>query len=165
MRKLSLSALALLAIALPSAAAAQDNATMNVTANVLGPINVAVDRALDFGDVLPGVAYDIPSSDVGSAGIFAITGNGGSEVDLEFTTLPAELSDGTNTMTITWSAGYGSSIGAQDAAFTPASGATTALSGVGELFVFLGGAFTPAVDQATGAYDADVTLTVTYTGN
>lgn len=166
MRKLSLSALAVLALALPGAAAAQDNATMTVTANVLGPINVAVQQVLDFGDVLPGVPQDIPSTDVANSGIFAVTGNAGSEVDVAFTTLPAVLDDGgLNTMTVTWSAGYGDLATAQGTAFTAGSGATTTLTGAGELFVFLGGSFTPAVDQATGAYTADVTLTVSYTGN
>lgn len=164
MRKLALTALAAAVVALPGAVSAQDNATMTVTATVLGPINVAVDQALDFGDVLPGVTYSVLSSDVGSAGRFAITGNGTSEVDLDLGVLPAALSDGTNDIAITWNAGFGATATAQDGSFVPASGATTNLVG-GALWVFLGGEITPAVDQAPGAYDADVTLTVTYTGS
>lgn len=163
MRKLALTALAAAALALPGTVSAQD-ATMTVTANVLAPLTVAVGQDLDFGDVLPGVTQTILSSTTGTAGRFDITGSGAAEVDLSFTTLPTDLSDGTNTMAITWNAGYGLTTTLQDAAFTPASGATTNLSG-GNLFVFLGGEFTPAVDQVAGAYTADVTLTVSYTGN
>jgi hypothetical protein len=166
MRKLSLAALAVLALALPGTVAAQNpQATMTVTATVLSPLTVSVGQTLDFGDVLPGIAQSIASGDA-NAGRFEITGNPGSEVQLTFTALPANLTDGGNSMAITWSAGYGVASTSQDGTFTPAAGTAQYLEGAtGNLFVFLGGAFTPATNQPAGTYTADVTLQVSYTGS
>lgn len=167
MRKLALTALAAAVVALPNAVSAQgpnQNATMTVNAQVLGPLDVTVAQALDFGSVLPGVTYTVNSDDVANAGIFAVTGAGAAQVELDFGTLPANLSDGTNTIPVTWNAGYGAAATAQDNSFAPAAGATTGLVS-NQLFVFLGGEITPAPNQVAGNYDADVTLTVSYTGN
>jgi len=163
MRKLSFFTIAVFAFALPGIAAAQD-ATMTVTATVLSPLTVSVGPTLEFGDVLPGIAQSIASGDA-NAGRFDITGNPGSEVQLTFTALPANLTDGGNSIAITWSAGYGTATGTQAATFAPATGTAQNLDVTsGNLYVFLGGSFTPATTQPAGNYTADVTLEVTYTG-
>jgi hypothetical protein len=50
-------------------------------------------------------------------------------------------------------------------AFAPAGGATTNLSGVGELYVFLGGTVDATAQFIAGTYTGTVTLTAAYTGN
>jgi hypothetical protein len=49
--------------------------------------------------------------------------------------------------------------------FTPSAGATTNLSGIGELYVFLGGQVDATSQFTAGTYNGTVTLTASYTGN
>ncbi|MDT8342051.1 MAG: DUF4402 domain-containing protein [Longimicrobiales bacterium] len=157
-------ALALVAIAAPGALAAQANANIQATANVLTPLTVTAGNPLAFGDVFPGVAKTIAPVDAG-VGSFGIVGETGAEVTLNFGTLPTQLSSGANTLPISFpsgSAAHGD--GAADVTFDPNSVETTNLIGTA-LSVFIGGTVTPAVAQPAGAYSGNITLTVAYTGN
>lgn len=167
MRNRLLLAFAAAAIALPSAAAAQNSATIEATATVLDPITVAFVQDLAFGEVIPGFPLTVAPADA-NAGQFQISGGSTAEVDLDFGTLITALDGpGAATLPITFGAadaGFGATAATVDGTFDPNVG-TTANLVTGNLFVFLGGTVTPGAVQTPGAYSGDVTLTVTYTGN
>jgi hypothetical protein len=161
--------LAAVVVLLVPAAAFAVTGTIQATANVLTPLSVSTDlRPLDFGDVFPGVNKSIGFGD-GTSGKWQIAGESGAEVQMTFT-LPANLSDGTNNLPI--------SFGATDAAyfdsdavgsavpFDPNGGSTEFLNGTsGDGFVWLGGTVAPGPGQPAGGYSATVSLDVVYTGN
>lgn len=166
MRNPILWAVAAALLVLPIAAAAQASGTVTATANVLQPLSVTGTRTLTFGSVLPGVARTVPPTDVNS-GMFDISGEGTSEVDIDFT-LPTVLDHTTSSETI------GISFGANSAAWATGSGGpfpfdpntgTTQNLDAGAMIVFIGGTVDPAFDQVAGTYENTVTMTVAYTGN
>ncbi|RKZ14163.1 hypothetical protein DRQ53_12195 [bacterium] len=167
MKKLAVLAV-IAAMVLPTAAFAVTG-TIQATANVLTPLSVSTDlRALDFGDVFPGVNKSIAFGDA-TSGKWQIIGATSAEVQMSFT-LPLNLINGVNTMPISFSAtdaayfdadAVGSAV-----AFDPSAGSTDNLNGgTGEGFVWLGGTVAPAANQVAGAYAATVSLDVVYTGN
>lgn len=161
-------AVAVLGWVLPSPAWAQNSADITAQANVLTPLTVTGQANLDFGNVFPGVNKTVAITDA-TAGRWLVQGEGGAEVTLAFT-LPANLSDGANTLPISFgagSAGYNTTNNPGAATtFDPAAGATANLGvAPAELYVWIGGTVTPAVSQPAGLYTGTITLTVNYTGN
>jgi hypothetical protein len=152
-----------------SVAQAQPNfADITASATVLSPLTVSWASDLDFGNVFPGVAAAVAITD-GGAGGWTVAGATGAEVTLTFT-LPANLVSGGNNLPIAFAAGDAGHNTANDpttaTTFDPAGVETTNLSGgaPGELWVWIGGTVTPAVNQPAGLYQNTVTLTVDYTG-
>jgi len=150
---------------------AQPEASITATATVLSPLTISGDQNLNFGDVLPGVNSSVDkTTDAGTnAGKFSISGNPSSEINLAFTALPSTLSDGSNTLSISFSstdAGHtANSDGSSQTAFDPSSSTTATLSTGGNLYVFLGGTVQPTHTQTAGTYTGTVTLQIYYTGN
>jgi hypothetical protein len=167
MKKLAV--LAVVAAMIVPTAAFAVTGTIQATANVLTPLTVSTDlRALDFGDVFPGVNKSI-AYDAATSGKWDIAGALGAEIQLTFT-LPANLSDGTNNLPISFAAGdaayFGTDVVGSAVAFDPAAGSTENLDGgAGTGFVWLGGTVAPTPAQPAGGYSATVTLDVVYTGN
>ncbi len=167
MKKLAVLAV-IAAMVLPTAAFAVTG-TIQATANVLTPLSVSTDlRALDFGDVFPGVNKSIAIADA-TSGKWQITGATSAEVQMSFT-LPVNLINGVNTLPISFNATdaayYTADAVGFAVAFDPAAGSTDNLNGAsGEGFVWLGGTVAPAVNQVAGSYAATVSLDVVYTGN
>src|SRR5213080_5610787 len=83
---------------------AQNNASMNVTANVFRPITVSADRNLVFGNVFPGQGPQGMALASPAAGHFAITGEPSASVSMSFVVSP--LSQGANTLPLTLNATY-----------------------------------------------------------
>lgn len=141
-----------------------DNDNINASADVIAAISVTGDNDLTFGDVSPGVNKTVAPNDA-TAGLFTVSGGADASVELQFSTLPSTLSDGTNTLPISYNANFGDTYNAAND-FTPSEG--TAFSGSptipsdGDMNVFLGGTVTPAGTQAAGNYSATITLTATY---
>lgn len=167
MKKFALLAV-IVAMVLPVTAFAVTG-TVQATANVLTPLSVTTDlRALDFGDVFPGLNKSVAFAD-GTSGKWQIAGEAGKEVQMDFT-LPSSLDNGGILMPISFGATdagfFASDAPGSAAAFDPNSGATGFLDGgTGDGFVWLGGTVAPAANQAAGTYSATVTLDVIYTGN
>ena len=158
---------AVLALALVAAGAvtaqAQNNATMNVTANVFRPITVAADRQLVFRNVFPGQGAQGMALASPAAGHFSIAGEPSASVSMSFVVSP--LSQGANTLPLTLNATYntidnpaGSSLGA----FASSTAATLSGGALGQLFVYVIGTVTPAANQVPGNYTGTVQLTVIY---
>jgi hypothetical protein len=162
-----------------------DNANVLGKALVLQGIDVTGITPLDFGWVSPGLAKTIDLENVAtggqvgegtqSTGVFTVSAAAGSNVQLQFTTLPVHLSYLTNQLSIgDYAAGYHTA--------NPFTGGTTFTAATGTqvadgsfptnpiglepavnlIYVFIGATVTPITEQASGAYEANITLTATY---
>jgi len=152
---------------------AQESATISATATVLPSMSVTGDNDLIFGTVLPDVDKSVDKATSGFAGAFHIQGNNGSEVTVDFV-LPTDLhtSDSSSTMTIVFTdtdASYDDETGGGQSSpagvIDPRGLTTLNLGASGAMDIWLGGTVRPSITQTGGNYAADVTLTVTYTGN
>lgn len=171
---------------------ATDNAT--ATANVVSTISVTKAQDLNFGQVSVGVdkSVDIDGTATStgtvtsSAGVtvgrFKVYAEAGSNVGLQFTTLPTTLAGpSAATMSIKYVedhagvaknfAGYGTAENAGGATRFDPNSATTVGSGTfptnsldskNGIYVFLGGTVEPQGTQTPGSYTANITLTATY---
>lgn len=163
-RQLYLSALGVaLALAAGSAVGHAQSASANISATVYQPITITKNNDLLFGNVFPGVNSTVPVT--GSAAKFTLAGQASANVDLSFT-LPTNLTNGGNNLPIaTWTGYYNTaaSPSAGGTAFTPSASATSsAFSGGGALFVYVGATVQPAGNQAAGTYSGTLTLNAAY---
>jgi len=156
---MGLVALTLVAV---NVAAAQNSASLNVTANVQQPITVVAAANLDFGNVFPGVNKSVAVTDA-AAGRFNVLGQASAPISLTFV-LPTNLSAGANLLPIAnWTGNHNTSASPAGTGFTPSAAATAAtLSASGQLFVYLGAQVTPAISQVAGNYTGTVQMTVVY---
>jgi hypothetical protein len=155
-----------LALAAPSPVSAQQSASILAQATVQTPLTVTGVSNLDFGNVFPGVNSTVLLTDAG-AGHFQIAGVLNAEIDLSFSSLPATLVSGGNSMPIAYTGGWNTAANPGTAtAFTPSVGLIERLdAATGELHVYLGGTLTIAGNQPAGLYQATITLDAAYTGN
>ena len=162
----------------PAFAQAQDVAVGQATANVLAVLAVSSTHDIVFTDVMQGVPKTADKTVIADAGVFQITGEGGSEISM-FLELPDYLWNTTNTDRLvivfadtdcdidTTAAGTPAAHGGgaivdqspYNLPDTPLGGADNILQ------LFLGATVLPTVDQRTGSYSADLVLTVAYTGS
>lgn len=140
---------------------AQVDGTINANATVLESITVDNINDLEFGDVEIGNSSEVLPT-AANAGQFNISGTDGRDVSFSFTTLPTELTDGSNTITITFGASSAQwDNGDSSAAFDPNSDApSTSLFG-GDVDVFIGGEV-DATGAEAGDYTGSITLTAEY---
>jgi hypothetical protein len=162
-------------------AQSSDNANITGKATVLQGINVTGVTDLDFGWVSPGLTKtigltnDASGGQVGkgteTSGVFTVSAAAGSNVNIQFTTLPANLSDGTNNLAISaYTAGYGTATPFAGTTFTPATSTqvstglfpTNTIGIENAIYVFVGATVTPTPTQAAGNYTGTITLTATY---
>ena len=173
--KIGFLCLALAVWLIPFAASAQEVAVGQATATVQAVLAVTSVQDLNFGNVLQGVPSSADIDVVAEAADFSVTGSGGAEVAL-YLQLPEYLWNSTNTdrMQISFSSTdceIDANIGTAATKVAPVvadpfSLPATALHATNNiLHVYLAGSVFPAVDQAVGAYTADIVLTAAYTGN
>jgi hypothetical protein len=162
--------LALVALAVPTAAFAQTSSSIQAVVNVASQIGVSGENNLDFGIGVPGSTRTVLLEDV-TAGKWAILGVVGAEVTLDLT-VPADLpvvgSVVAAAITPTFNAGYSSTDVATGATpwVSPFVTATEDLdAATGQFFVWIAGDLTIPDPQAPGNYQALITLDVAYTGN
>jgi hypothetical protein len=163
--KLSLTVVALLALGATAAQAQGVSNTIVATATVQTPLTVTGTTTLDFGNVFPGVAKTIAPSAV-TAGKFTVGGQANAEVNMVVAPPTDLVGPGGALLAIgSWLGGYdtdntqGSQTGLTLAGTTDRLDATT-----GALYVWLGATVTPTAGQVAGTYNANVQLTVAYTG-
>jgi Domain of unknown function (DUF4402) len=158
-----------LALTLFATPVAAQSATLNATATVQQGLAPSKLQDLQFGSVFPGVDKIVQPSEA-SSGRFRIGGqpNAGVRFSVEVTSTLVRVG-GSETMAIAWTGCHSQTnpagtcstfVLAEPGAFEV--GGT--LSGLGELFVFLGGTLTVPVGQVQGEYTSLVTLSVAYTG-
>jgi len=135
---------------------------------------VTAPGTLTFGTVYQGVPKSV-ANNVAEAGRFLITGQGLAGI-AAYMQLPDYLSTATgdDRMVIAFGATDASidstgnvdpttfGVGWQDV--DPHNLPDCVVGGLGTTNIFLGGSVIPSVDQAAGAYTADIILTVAYTG-
>jgi len=132
---------------------------------------VSTTNDLQFGNIYPGIPKEVLKTDVGSAAEFYITGTQGAEVAIDFT-LPTYMNLGGFNMQLIF---YETSV-ALDSSATPNQSSPpvddldpwqtiTYRIGSNGLTVWLGGKLVPQLVQPPGDYNADIVVTVTYTGN
>lgn len=145
-----------------------------VTAELLAqgrgrPVIVRPQRDLSFGDVFAGVPKSVVRQDPAASGVYRVQGRPGAEITLTFT-LPTTLpSTGGQSIPIEFGpddAGYADDQNQVTAiGFDPGAPFTARLDADGRGYVWLGGTVQPGANQASGYYEADVVLSVAYTGN
>lgn len=166
-RFITLAAVAAVFVTAVAPKAAEGQASITATATVATALTVTAGNDLDFQTVIPGFTKTVAVDDV-TAGTFSLTGGAGAEVQMTFTSLPTDLDDGLgNLLPITYSGVHNTLNDPVTGAtgFTPSAGATTNLSGTGELYVFLGGVVDATAQFTAGTYTGTVTLSAAYTGN
>ncbi len=132
---------------------------------------VSVVNDLEFGDVFPGVPKSMDKSQLGAAE-FSVTGNAGDEITIEFILPNYMTTSSGHSMRLV----FASDDLAMDSIASPSQASPLAddlnpyiiqTYGIGAngLSIWLGGKAVPALVQQPGDYTADITITVTYTGN
>jgi len=174
-----ITAVALIAFA-GSSATAQDVATGSATATLVVALTVTATQALQFGNVYQGVAKTV-AKNVATAGIFTITGEPDANIAIymqlpDYLATDAVSGNGDDRMVIGFSTtdcNIDTTGGADPTAFVATDGwidedphniTSAAMVGSVGTNVYLGGRVTPSVDQKAGDYEADIILTVAYTG-
>ncbi|MCW9706296.1 hypothetical protein [Fodinibius salsisoli] len=173
----------LLLVGLSTVGWAQQNDTGTITASADVVQQLAVEGVNDllFQLVSPGVDKTIDLEGNVSAGTatggeqagqFTVSASEGASVTLEFTALPAvltETSAGTETMPITYESGWDVTGDGTSTTTVTTSGSTTIgdfpandVGGTNLIYVLLGGTVQPIANQVQGTYEADITLTATY---
>jgi hypothetical protein len=132
------------------------------------PLGVSGQRDLSFGTVLPGVPRIVLRTDPVNSGMFEITGQRFSLVQLTFILPPVMLGPSGATMPLAFGAGtagfsFSGAITSQFG-FNPAQQFIGILNNTGRASVFLGGTASPGAGQPAGSYAGSVTLTVAYLG-
>lgn len=163
---------------MPATGMAQDVAVGTAQATILAAITVTATQALDFGDVLQGVATTVDKTTAASAGVFTITGESGNGISM-YMQLPdyLALADNSDRMVISFSTtdanvDLGGTSAADPSAFLPAMGnadedphnLTDGVLTGATSYIYLGGKVIPSIDQKAGSYSGDIILTVAYNG-
>jgi hypothetical protein len=159
MRRIALVALAAAAtLALPAGLHAQE-ATMNVSVDVIAGLTVTKGPGdLDFSTRAPGTMATIAAVN----GItFTATGQASQNVTLTYTS--AVLNGPSTALTFTPSV-IGGATNAVGSASERLSGSVFGLSGAGDYYFWVGGSIVIPAGQAPGTYSGDWTLSLAYTG-
>ena len=173
MRKFGLSLLSFLLVLGMGSVAMGQQASTDVTANVIKALEITQVSDVVFGDVEQGVTATIEPQGTGhvnagataAAGEFSVDGVNGNAVTVNYTN--AVLSDGTNTMNFTTQLSESAS-GTQNTSTDLNSGQTITLDSDG-YSLYVGGDLTVGAAQALGSYTTasgtgaqQVTVTITY---
>jgi len=169
------------ALLLPTPGSAQDVAVGQATATVLAVLSVTADAPLAFGTVYQGVRKSI-AKDNASAGTFTISGQADANVAIymqlpDYLTTDAASGNGDDRMVVAFTTtdanidttgagdptGFAGTDGWADQDPRNINSATTI--GSGGTNIYLGGTVWPSVDQKAGDYEADIVVTVAYTGS
>ena len=173
-------AAAVVVLLLSTSAMSQDVATGQATASLQIALTVTATSALAFGNVFQGVMKTV-AKDEAEAGIFTITGEPDANIAVymqlpDYLTTDAASGNGDDRMVVAFSttdANVDTTGQVDPTAFVAASGwadedphnfdGAITVGSAGTI-VFLGGTVWPSVDQKAGDYEADIVLTVAYTG-
>ncbi|SYZ72899.1 exported hypothetical protein [Candidatus Zixiibacteriota bacterium] len=153
-------------------ASAQESGTIQATATVLPAMTVRGVNNLQFETVIPGIDKAVDKATIGLAGEFEIMGHDAAEISLDFILPDSLLQDSTAFMRIGFSntdASYDDGTGGGQTVpvgvINPNGPLTLRLGPAGTMEIWIGGTVYPTITQTGGDYAADITLTVTYTGN
>lgn len=161
MKKLALMLAAAAAIAAPSAANAQvtDQGQIEVSATIATILRFGASSGLNFGSITPGTAAT-------GQGSIELIRNVGTVLDFPNATELGQLSDGTTTLSPSYSCGVGATATTISTPFTNCSTATLTLaapaSGLTTEYVIFEGSLTAAQTNVTpGTYSGVITIQAT----
>lgn len=153
--------LAMFAILRPDAVTAQDESAVFV---VPRPLVVVARKDLRFGNVHPGIASRILTTDVRYAGLFEINGSKRKTVRIEFHLPESLTSDDGHDLQVSFGPGDGSVADDRGrfhgAGFDPNQPIVATLGPNGKLYIKLGGTVHPVTGQPGGSYRATIFLSV-----
>jgi hypothetical protein len=164
-------------VLLAGSSAAQDVASGLALANVQAALVVTAVQNLDFGNVLQGVMKAQDERDDALSGIFSVAGQASAGLSL-YITLPdyMALADGSDRMTVSFGINDATidTLVASPSTVVGANGwvdvdphnlpAATVIGAAGQTNIYLGGRVVPAINQHSGAYTGDITVTAAYNG-
>ena len=154
-----LTVLIIFAVVFTARAQSTDSESATVSATVIASLSLAKDQNLAFGQVTQNAASTVQVTDAGAVK-FTVTGEPNKNITFTLTS-PANLTSGINNLPYADDVQYNTS-DAPGTANALNTGATIALNGSGNLYVYLGGTVTAGVAQATGAYSGTFTVQVDY---
>ena len=161
MKKLALMLAAAAAIAAPSAAAAQvtDQGQIEVSATISTILRFGASSGLSFGSITPGTAAT-------GQGSIELIRNVGTVLDFPTATELGQLSDGTTTLSPSYTCGVGATATTISTSFSNCSTATLTLSapasGLTTEYVIFNGSLTAAQTNVTpGTYSGVITIQAT----
>ena len=157
MKKLILTAVLLLIVSsLSFGQSAQVTATVNAV------ISVTTDANLVFGNVVKGVPKTVLSTEANAAA-FTITAEPSTPTVLTVT-FPSNLVNGANNLPFTGETPVYNSTQTQTGAtaYGSLTGGTASTNASGNLYVYIGGTVSPAVNQASGNYSGTINVSVVY---
>lgn len=132
--------------------------------------NITINNDLVFGDMFPGVPKTISKYTAGAAAEFNVRGTNGAEVSIQFT-LPTKMTKiGVSIQMIFFNTDCSIDTRPNPNQASPLHDNLnpwqTHLYRIGPqgITIYLGGTVVPRIVQPPGAYTADITLTVAYTG-
>jgi hypothetical protein len=134
------------------------------------PLRVSALNDMEFPNVLPGVPRVILFSDSHHAGLFEISGPNGASVRADFTLPSALIGDiGGTLLPVSFGPGDGLVTQTRNVLiglpFNPMGPVIGSLSGLGFLYLHLGGTAHPGLPQNGGLYRATIILTVSDLGS
>lgn len=170
---LAVLAFALLFLGLAAPASAQDDsptATIEAKATIVEGLTLSGNNDLNFGQIVAagsGTQTEQVAKSSGNVGKFTATGTGSNQIEVTFDNEPSELTDGNgNSMPLSLTF-YGN--GADDAGTASEITERPATKSLvsGNYYIYVGGQLTvgDASANPAGTYDANVTLSIAYTGN
>ena len=159
-------------LVISSRSVAQESATIQATATVLPAMTVIGINNLQFETVIPGINKSVDKAAIGLAGEFQINGRDSAEISLDFILPDSLLLDSTGFMRVGFSntdASYDDGTGGgqtvPSGVLNPNGPSVQRLGPTGTMEIWIGGTVYPTITQTGGDYAADITLSVTYTGN
>lgn len=153
-----------IALFLPLAAFAQNNASGNATvsARIISSLSIVKNKDLDFGKVAQGVGAVAISTTSPKAVKFTITGEPWEDIRISYTS-PARLQSGANQMPFSPDVKVDSTdVPAYSMAFALTSGSSFFLNEDGKAYVFLGGSINVPIAQPRGSYTGTFAINVEY---
>lgn len=151
--------LILMVVASAAYGQSSDSESATISATVIAALSVSKDQNMAFGEVAQNASSSIAVTDAGAVK-FTVDGEPNKNVTFTLTS-PTNLTNGANNLPFADDVQYHTS-DAPGSAIALANGATVALNGTGDLYVYLGGTVTAAALQVTGAYTGTFTLQVDY---
>lgn len=133
------------------------------------PLRVVALQALEFPNVLPGIPRKIPLTDSRHIGVFEIRGPSGAAIRADFI-LPLVLTGDLGAV-LPLQFGAGDAMATQTRnvltglPFDPHGPMISSLSGLGRLYLHLGGTALPNLPQAGGLYHGTITIIIADIGS
>ena len=136
------------------------NETVPVSVNLITGLSIThTSGDLSYGEVILDGTAQTPTKTPVNGALLTVAGHPGRDITVSFSSVT--LTSGGNNLTFTPDVEY-NSLNDNPSASTVTTGSTTALSGSGDGYLWVGGDLSIGATQAPGSYSGNFTLTVAY---